>query len=144
MRLDLSAFVLAGAALAGALAGCVPGERMAPGRSQPQPRVAESPRDAYAARLAMTAHPADVQAWEDVSRRALRAGLAIAPSFRERVRLPADTPHAVAYRFAMAEGQTLHIGFALTPGATPLFADLFQVVGGEIFRPVESAPRGAR
>jgi peptidoglycan LD-endopeptidase LytH len=129
-------------AITQALSACAPGERLAGRPPAPQPRAA-SPHDLFAATLART-DPAAARAWEDASRRALRAGLSIAPSFRERVRFGADAHHAVAYRFSLREGQALRIRYERMDGGGPLFADVFHVLGGELFRPAAAAARGAR
>jgi murein DD-endopeptidase MepM/ murein hydrolase activator NlpD len=121
------------------LSACAMGEQLRHGRPP-----AESARDAYAHAIHGAADPAAVRAWEDASRHALRSGLAIPPSFRERVLFPAGTPHAVAYRFTLRAGQRLNIRYAPLDGGGPLFADMFQDLGGDIFRPVDAAPRGGR
>jgi peptidoglycan LD-endopeptidase LytH len=139
------------------LGGCATGERLPSGsagtlgsthrgvnRGIPvRSPVTVAAREDYARQLA--AHDvAAARAWESASRNALRSGLSITPSFRERLRFPAAEPHAVAYRFALREGQTLRIRFDRLDGTGSLFADVFQVVSGEIYRPVESAPAVAR
>jgi peptidoglycan LD-endopeptidase LytH len=101
--------------------------------------MATTPRDLHAGAVAASGDAAAVRAWEEASRRALRSGLSIAPSFRERVRFPAAAPHAVAYRFTLREGQTLRISHHALDGGALLFMDMFQHVGGEIYRPVASA-----
>src|SRR5687768_18316418 len=74
------------------LSGCAAGEppvrrpvssvpvARAPGLMRP---VAGSPRDRYALQLERT-HATTARSWEETGRRALRSGLTIAPSFRER------------------------------------------------------------
>lgn len=128
------------AAAAVALNACAAGEQTRYNRA-PTPT---SPRDVYAGTLGADADPAAVRAWEDASRRALRSGLTIPASFQERVRFPAGEPHAVAYRFTLREGQRLHIRHRALEGGAYLFAEVFQDLGGDIFRPVDSAPRGGR
>jgi peptidoglycan LD-endopeptidase LytH len=110
----------------------------APGLMRP---VAGTPRDAYALDLERT-RVATAGAWEDAGRRALRARLAIAPSFRERLSFPSTEPYAVAYRFTLRRGQSLAVQIEPLNGAAPLFTDLFEVIDDDIFRHVY-APSGA-
>jgi peptidoglycan LD-endopeptidase LytH len=138
--------ILVAAALA--LGGCAAGERAHPGsRSQPRahgpPAVALSPRDTYAAELAARVSGEELRRWEAASRTALRAGLSITPSFRERIRFPADAPHAVAYRFALRQGEVLQVRVDGLDHGRPLFVDVFHVVSGELFRPVQSGRTAA-
>jgi peptidoglycan LD-endopeptidase LytH len=137
--------------LALVFSACATGERLPHGTAGRGARAAvpvrspapASPRDDYARELASIGGDV-LRAWEDASRRALRSGLSIAPSFRERVRFPADAPHAVAYRFPLREGQTLRIRITGLDTGGALFADMFHAIGGDLFRPVYSAPRRAR
>ncbi|CAN5759861.1 hypothetical protein BH23GEM9_BH23GEM9_37210 [soil metagenome] len=135
------------------LGGCTAGERFQAGPagvvvSRPSPARSFRPparlsaRDAYSKELAVLDEEA-LRAWEAASRSALRSGLSIAPSFHERVRFPADAAHAIAYRFALREGQTLRIRIERPGGDGALFADMFQALRGDIFRPVFEATRGA-
>jgi peptidoglycan LD-endopeptidase LytH len=147
MKLSRTTPVLVAAALV--LGGCAAGERPDP-RSRAQPRahrppvaVVLSPRDAYAAELARRVTSEQLRSWESASRDALRAGLTIMPSFRERIRFPTEDPHAVAYRFALRQGEVLQVRVSGLDGGAPLFADVFQAVSGELFRPVQSARTGA-
>jgi peptidoglycan LD-endopeptidase LytH len=105
---------------------------------------AESARDAYAGSIASGADAAAVRAWEEASRRALRSGLSIPASFHEKVRFPTGAPYAVAYRFTLRQGQRLHVRHQPLDGGGALFTDVFQDLGGDIFRPVDAASRGAR
>jgi peptidoglycan LD-endopeptidase LytH len=130
-----------------ALSACATGERFGtaatprPATLTP-PSAASSTWDGYARQLAVR-DPTALRQWEEASRRALRSGLAVAPTFRERVRFPASAPHAIAYRFALREGQLLRISIDPLDDGSRLFADMFQALGGEIFRPVEiAAARG--
>jgi peptidoglycan LD-endopeptidase LytH len=133
-----------------ALGGCIAGERTHVPRShtpraQPRaelPPLALSPRDRYAAELAGRVGAGDLRDWEEASRLALRSGLSISPSFREMVRFPENAAHAVAYRFTLRQGELLQVSIASVDGSPPLFADVFQTVAGELFRPVLSAPAG--
>jgi peptidoglycan LD-endopeptidase LytH len=127
---------MVGAALT--LGGCVHGERI----MQPRPGSATAVRDAYAAERAR-ADAAAVQAWEEASRRAVRSGLSIAPSFSERVRFPAGEPHAIAYRFTLREGQALRVRHNALDGGGLLFSEMFQHLGGEIYRPARTARHGS-
>jgi peptidoglycan LD-endopeptidase LytH len=139
MKCTDSPVLLAAALLLGA--GCAPGERVI-GAGLP-PVGAGTPHDAYVLHLAAV-HGADAaRSWEDASRRALRSGLTIPPSFRERVRFPDGDVHAVAYRFPLRAGQRLRVDVRVVDIQRPLFADVFEVVGGRIFRHVQSAPPGA-
>lgn len=122
-----------------ALSACATGEQIRFSRPP-----ASSARDAYAGSLAAGADAAAVRAWEEAGRRALRSGLSIPASFHERVRFPATEAHAVAYRFTLREGQRLHIRHQPLDGAGPLFTEVFQDLGGELFRPADAAGRGAR
>ncbi|HUF49753.1 MAG TPA: M23 family metallopeptidase [Longimicrobiales bacterium] len=120
------------------LSGCVRGERI----GELRPSRGGTPRDAHALAAELTAAPAALQAWESASARALRAGLSIAPSFRERVRFPAGSPHAIAYRFTVARGQTLRV--RVTPhGGGQIFADMFQAITSDMFRHVSTARSNA-
>jgi peptidoglycan LD-endopeptidase LytH len=150
MKLSRTTLVLAAAALV--MSACAAGERSHTPRTQPrlQPRpvmtapvaATLSARDVYAAGIAGYTDPAELRGWEEASRLALRSGLSIPPSFRERVRFPAGSPHAVAYRFALRQGDVLHVRVVGLDGGRPLFADVFQPVAAELFRPVHSAPAG--
>lgn len=115
------------------LLGCAAGERL----DTPRPTVVRTPRDAYVA--AARIEPDVLRAWEDASRRALRSGLRIAPSFRERIAFPATDPHAVAYHFTLVRGQSLHVIVAPAAGAANPFVDMFHSVGSDLFRPVHWA-----
>src|SRR5688572_9854688 len=87
---------------------CVSGERVRD-NGPPRPIAAGTPRDAYALEIERREAPATVRAWEDASRRALRSGLTIGDSFRERIHFPDDAPHAVAYRFHLERGEKLDL-----------------------------------
>jgi peptidoglycan LD-endopeptidase LytH len=148
MKRSRTTLVLAAALFV--LGGCAFGERSHTPRSHPgpPPRTVPAPpavsaRDSYAAELASRVGPRQLRDWEEASRLALRSGLSISPSFRERVRFPADAPHAVAYRFVLRQGEVLHVRVLGLDGGPPLFADVFQPVAAELFRPVHSAPAGA-
>lgn len=110
----------------------------APGLMRP---VAGTPRDVYALQLERT-RESTARTWEEAGRRALRDGLTIAPSFRERLSFPDDDAYAVGYRFSLRKGQTLNVEITPLTAADPLFADLFEVVDDEMFRHVY-APNGA-
>lgn len=112
------------------LAGCAPREWPDAAR----PTGVRTARDVYAAGI--VSDPASLRAWEGASRRALRSGLRIAPSFRERIAFPAGEPHAIAYRFTMVRGQTLHVSVTPIGDAVDVFADAFHFMGGDVFRPV--------
>ncbi|MGH7465666.1 MAG: M23 family metallopeptidase, partial [Longimicrobiales bacterium] len=115
------------------LLGCAAGERP----DMPRPTVVRTPRDAYVA--AASIEPGVLRAWEDASRRALRSGLRIAPSFRERIGFPAADPHAVAYHFTLVRGQSLHVIVAPAAGAANPFVDMYHNVARDLFRPVHWA-----
>jgi len=121
-----------------ALGACVPGERL----TQPSPRGG-TPRDVHAIAARDTVDAVLLRAWEDASRRALRSNLAVAPSFRERIRFPAAQPHAVAYRFTLARGERLDLRIDALDGGAALFADVFHVIDDgardPLFRHVHAA-----
>jgi peptidoglycan LD-endopeptidase LytH len=121
------------------LSACATGEQFRHSRAP-----AGSARDAYAGAISASADIAEVRAWEAASRRALRSGLSIPASFHERLRFPAGAPHAIAYRFTLREGQRLHIRHAPLDGGGALFTEIFQDLGGDIFRPAGAAGRGVR
>jgi peptidoglycan LD-endopeptidase LytH len=121
-----------------ALSACATGEQLRHNRPAAGPA-----RDATAAAHAGGDATA-VRAWEEAGSRALRTGLFIPPSFNERVRFPAGQPHAITYRFTLREGQRLLIRHTALDGGGALATDMFQHLGGEIFRPVDAAPRGGR
>jgi peptidoglycan LD-endopeptidase LytH len=121
------------------LSACAHGERL----NQPSRSAVTAPRDVYAGATHAHLEPAAVRAWEAASRRALRSGLMISPSFREHVRFPVGEAHAVAYRFTLREGQVLRIRHMSLDGGGALFTDIFEHLGGEVFRPAGSAGRGA-
>jgi peptidoglycan LD-endopeptidase LytH len=133
--MKLATCILTGTVLL--LGGCTAGERSV----APRPTAVRSERDIHAA--AVRSHPGR-RAWEDASRRALRSGLEIAPSFRERVAFQGGDAQAVAYRFTLVRGQSLRVQLAPLTGTTTVFADMFQYVGGEMFRPVHWAEKSAR
>jgi peptidoglycan LD-endopeptidase LytH len=138
MRSTRKILVLVGAAtLASA---CATGEQFRSGR---QPSAPPSARDAYAGTMA-TADVAALRSWEEAASRALRSGLSVPASFREHIRFPQDRPHAVAYRFTLLQGQRLHVSYEAIEEGPPLFAEIFQHLGGEVFRPAGAAPRGGR
>lgn len=120
--------------LALALGACAPGERI----SSPTPR-AGAPRDSHAVDAQKKAEAVRLQAWEDAGRRALRSGVGMAPSFRERVRFPAGQPHAVAYRFRLGAGERLDLRIDALDGGGGLLADVFQIMEADGFRLVQSA-----
>jgi peptidoglycan LD-endopeptidase LytH len=125
--------ILVGSALL-ILSGCLAGERSLTAR----PAVVRSERDSYAA--ATRSDPAALRAWEAASRRALRSGLNITPSFRERIVFMGDDAHAIAYRFPLVRGQSLRVRVAPSGGAAAaVFTDMFHHVGGDMFRPVHWA-----
>jgi murein DD-endopeptidase MepM/ murein hydrolase activator NlpD len=123
--------ILTGAVLL-ILGGCAAGERTATLR----PTAVRSARDVHAA--AARAHPATLQRWEEASRRALRSGLHITPSFRERIVLDRDV-QAVAYRLTLVRGQSLRVRVAPAAGVPAAFTDMFHHVGSDLFRPVHWA-----
>src|SRR5688500_12623118 len=87
------------------LSACSAGERtfdLHPGRGG-------TPRDRHGLEVARSASRQQVAEWEAAASRALRSGLHIDASFRERVRLPADASHAVAWRFPLHAGQSLRV-----------------------------------
>ena len=114
------------------LAGCAP--RQWPDAARPT--AVRTARDVYAA--GVVSDPASLRAWEGASRRALRSGLRIAPSFRERIAFPAGEPHAIAYRFTMVRGQTLRVSVTPIGDAVDVFTDAFHFMGGDVFRPVQN------
>ena len=130
----LATCILTGTVLLG---GCAAGERSV----APRPTAVRSERDIHAA--AARSHPGR-RSWEDASRRALRSGLRITPSFRERVAFQGGAAQAVAYRFTLARGQSLRVQLAPVAGTATVFADMFQFVGGDMFRPVHWAEKSAR
>ena len=116
------------------LAGCVRGERV----GELRPMRGGTPRDAHALRVAATADSSALQPWEDAAARALRSGLSIAPSFRERVLLPVAAPVAVAYRFPLMRGQSLRVQIRRISGVT-VFAEVFHAIAPDMFRHVLAA-----
>jgi peptidoglycan LD-endopeptidase LytH len=126
--------------IAATLSGCATGERLG-GVPTALPRAAAAtPRDAHAA--AIGADASALRAWEDASRRALRSGLTVAPSFRERIRFPENSAQAVAYRFHLLRGQTLRVRLEDLSGSGGVYADLFEVITDDMFRHVYAADRG--
>jgi peptidoglycan LD-endopeptidase LytH len=121
------------------LSACATGEQLRHNRAP-----AGSARDTYAGGVTSSADVAAVRAWEEASRRALRSGLSIPPSFHERVRFPGGAPHAIAYRFTLREGQSLRIRHEPLDGGGALFTEVFQDLGGDMFRPAGAAGRGVR
>jgi murein DD-endopeptidase MepM/ murein hydrolase activator NlpD len=131
------------------LSGCAAGEpparrpissvpvARAPGLVRP---VAGTPRDVYAIQLERT-RASSARSWEEAGRRALRADLRIAPSFRERVNFPTDEAYAVGYRFTLRRGQTLNVEIEPMNRAEPLFVDLFEVIADDVFRHVYAPNR---
>jgi peptidoglycan LD-endopeptidase LytH len=138
MKLTRTTILLAGSLTLGA---CATGEQLTHPRATPP----ASARDAHATAATRGERTDDsrVRAWEDASRRAIRSGLSIAPSFRERVRFPAGAPHAIAYRFALREGQVLRIAYRPLDGDVTLFTEMFEYLGGEVYRPAGATPRGS-
>ena len=118
------------------MTGCVRGENL----TGLHPSRGGTPRDQYALDAGATATPAEVDAWERASERALRSGLRIAPSFHERVRFPMESPQAVAYRFSLARGQSLRVRVT-SAGGERIFADMFQTITSDMFRHVYAARR---
>jgi hypothetical protein len=129
MKLETCIFV--GAALFAS--GCAAGERPPALR----PTAVRSERDIHAA--SARANPAALRAWEDASRRALRSGLQITPSFRERIVFPEGREQAIAYRVTLVRGQSLRVHVAPGDGAAAVFTDMFHYVGRDMFRPVHWA-----
>jgi peptidoglycan LD-endopeptidase LytH len=80
---------------------------------------------------------------EDAGRRALRSGLSVRGSFRERIRFPQDEPYAVAYRLTLRRGDVLTVRMTALDTDDALAAEVFQVVSPDMHRPVHSAPPGA-
>jgi hypothetical protein len=134
--MKLETIVMAGAAVL-LLGSCSAGEWP----ETPRPTAVRSARDVYAA--GAVSDPAALRAWEDASRRALRSGLRIAPSFRERIAFPPGEPHAIAYRFTMVRGQSLRVRITSIGAASELFADAFHYMGSDVFRPVHWAEQSA-
>jgi len=129
------------------LSACVSGERGRDpirGYVPPRPVSAGTPRDAYAMEVERREDAATVRAWEEASRRALRSGLSITPSFRERIHFPGDAAQAVAYRFDLRSGERLDLRIDEVDADGALFIDVFQVIGGAMFRHVYAAPRNGR
>jgi peptidoglycan LD-endopeptidase LytH len=125
--------ILAGLAV---LAGCAPGEPA----FGPRPTAVRSERDLYAA--STRASDSAVRAWEEASRRALRSGERITPSFRQQVVFPDGRANAIAWRVSMVRGQSLRVSVSSASGAD-VFTDMFHHVGGEIFRPVHWTRRSS-
>jgi peptidoglycan LD-endopeptidase LytH len=113
--------------------GCAVGEQLA-GLPRPTPAT---PRDAHAASVGGETSAA--RAWQRASQDALRSGLSAPASFRERIRFPHAAPYAVAYRFEMLRGQTLHVRIDALEGDEPLFADVFEMITARMFRHVHAA-----
>jgi peptidoglycan LD-endopeptidase LytH len=137
-------------AVALVLNACASGERIGGPATQrrlpatlPRAATAPSPRDAYLEELGNRDRRL-LEEWDRAGRRALRSGLSIQPSFRERVRFPGGGAHAIAYRFGMREGQLLRVRVDPLAAAPAVYIELFQAFGGEVFRPVEAAAAGAR
>jgi murein DD-endopeptidase MepM/ murein hydrolase activator NlpD len=104
-----------------------------------QPSRGGTPRDRHALDAARRASGEEIAAWEAAAGRALRSGLHIDASFRERVRLPHDEPHAVAWRFPLQAGQSLRVRID-APDGDAVFPEIFQALSGDIFRHVYAAP----
>ena len=119
------------------LAGCAPREWP----DSPRPTAVRTARDVYSASVVSDSR--SLRVWEEASGRALRSGLRIAPSFRERIAFPAGEPHAIAYRFTMVRGQTLRVRVTPIGDAVDLFTDVFHFMGGDVFRPVHWARQSA-
>lgn len=117
--------------------GCIRGERI----SEPRPVRAGSARDAYV--LKGGVDEALLRAWEDASRRAIRSGLSAGTTFRERLRLPADQPHAVAYSFMLYRGQTLDVEVEEVAGGPAPFMDVFNTIDVDMYRHVATPPPGS-
>ena len=118
------------------LSACSAGERtfdLQPGRGG-------TPRDRHSLDVARSASPGTTAAWEAAAARALRSGLHIDASFRERIRIPADEPHAVAWRFPLRAGQTLRVRVD-APEGDAVFAEVFHAISADMYRHVQ-APRG--
>ena len=134
--MKLETIVIAGIA-ALLLGGCAAREWP----DSPRPTAVRTARDIYAANA--RSDPAALSAWEEASRRGLRSGLRIAPSFRERIAFPAGEPHAITYRFTMVRGQSLRVSVRPVGDAADVFVDVFHYMGGDVFRPVHWARRSA-
>jgi peptidoglycan LD-endopeptidase LytH len=137
MKLKNATIVMVGTVLV--LGGCASGESFDT-RSRGRPTPTGTTRDAIVRELEERARrgpvdPATLR--EEAARRALSSGAAIAPSFRERVRFPADQPHVVAYRFTIRQGQTLDVALESLEGEHRLEAELFQALSGQIHRPID-------
>ncbi|MBR9989270.1 MAG: M23 family metallopeptidase [Gemmatimonadetes bacterium] len=113
------------------IGGCAAGKRPV----TPRPTVVRTERDVHAARV-RESDPVPLRAWEDASGRALRSGLNISPSFRERIAFPHGDAHAIAYRFTLVRGQALRVSVTPAGAAGTVFADMFHHIGTDIFRPV--------
>ena len=116
------------------LSACSGGERtfdLQPGRGG-------TPRDRYGLEVSRSASPQQIAAWEAAASRALRSGLHIDASFRERVRLPAGEPHAVAWRFPLQAGHSLRVTVNALEGDA-VFTEIFHAISGDMFRHVHAA-----
>ncbi|HSJ07179.1 MAG TPA: M23 family metallopeptidase [Longimicrobiales bacterium] len=140
MKLSTAALLFS---CAGLLGGCAAGER-ADVRSQPRPGSLAAARDNYAAERAARAAETAPVSREDAARRALRSGLSVPGSFRERIRFPAEEPYAVAYRLTLRRGDVLTVRMTALDTDESLAAEVFQVVLPDLYRPVHAAPPGAR
>jgi peptidoglycan LD-endopeptidase LytH len=128
MKPSLMIFLSMGALLS---AGCAAGERIGTASAAPSvPTTTGARLDA--------ATPAE-RAWERAGSAALRTGLGVPASFRERLRFPADAPHAVAYRFELFRGQTLVVSIEDVGGDGTLTADVFERITDRMFRHVHAA-----
>jgi peptidoglycan LD-endopeptidase LytH len=124
--------------------GCASGEAFDGRRPRPTPTPNTTTRDAIVRELEERARRGPADHWEEASRRALQSGAAIAPSFRERVRFPADVPHAVAYRFTIRQGQAVEVTIDALSGEHRLEAELFHALSQQVFRPIDIGGTGAR
>jgi peptidoglycan LD-endopeptidase LytH len=140
MKLSTAGLLLS---CAGLLGGCASGER-GDVRSQPRPGSLAAARDSYAAERAARMAEAAPASGEDAARRALRSGLSVPGSFRERIRFPPDEPYAVAYRLTLRRGDVLTVRMTALDSDDALAAEVFQVLPPDLYRPVHSAPYGAR
>jgi hypothetical protein len=76
-------------------------------------------------------------------RRALRSGLSV-PLVPRTSGFPRTSAYAVAYRLTLRRGDVLTVRMTALDTDDALAAEVFQVLPPDLFRPVHSAPYGAR
>lgn len=88
--------------------------------------------------------PEPVTGAERVGSLALQAALPIEPSFQELLLLPGDTASAVAYQFDLEAGEQLEVEVQAEANASPAAVEIFQHLGGTVYRYALDRPSGER